>query len=88
MRIHDVNSTLLVLYKMYMIVNLDPQVGQSDINIGSFLNKFVILVHYNVWDQILFLLNFKGLVCKKEPKNMDEKIINGMLHTYIKMFVI
>lgn len=28
-----------------MIVNLDPQVGQSDINIGSFLNKFVILVH-------------------------------------------
>lgn len=28
-----------------MIVNLDTQVGQSDINIGSFLNKFVILVH-------------------------------------------
>lgn len=53
---------------MYMIVNFDPQVGQSDINIGSFLNKFVILVHYNVSDQILFLLNFKGLVCKKKTK--------------------
>lgn len=57
-------------YKMYMIVNFDPQVAQSDINIGSFLNKFVILVHYNVSDQILFLLNFKGLVCKKKNKKI------------------
>lgn len=39
-----------------MIVNLDPQVGQSDINIGSFLNKLK-LCNFGSWvsDQILFL---------------------------------